>query len=190
MSLIARADRPTIRTGLDANRTGIVAAPDPMPDLLDITPAAHGAVLALNNAHATELSPLDGRGLAALLAGSFYARAVDDAEAFLIALDQAHPTYASPNYLWFRERYRRFVYVDRVVVAERARGRGHARRLYADLVERASTAGHDRLVCEVNSDPPNPASDAFHASLGFREIGAATIHGGAKTVRYLCRRLP
>jgi hypothetical protein len=40
-------------------------------------------------------------------------------------------------------------------------------------------------VCEVNSDPPNPPSDALHASLGFKEVGSAAIHGGAKTVRYL-----
>jgi uncharacterized protein len=41
----------------------------------------------------------------------------------------------------------------------------------------------------VNSDPPNPASDAFHAALGFEVVGEAAIHDGAKTVRYLARRL-
>lgn len=45
------------------------------------------------------------------------------------------------------------------------------------------------VCCEVNSDPPNPASDAFHARLGFAEVGAAAIHGGAKSVRYLARPL-
>jgi hypothetical protein len=44
-------------------------------------------------------------------------------------------------------------------------------------------------VCEVNSNPPNPASDALHASLGFREVGQATIHQGSKTVRYLARTI-
>jgi predicted GNAT superfamily acetyltransferase len=146
-------------------------------------------LLALNNAHAAELSLLDAASLRALLGGAFYARCIGRLEAVLIALDQTHPDYASPNYLWFRDRYPRFVYVDRVVVAEDARGKGHARRLYADLFEKAAEAGHDLIVCEVNSDPPNPASDAFHAALGFVEVGAAEIHGGAKTVRYLARRL-
>ncbi len=86
--------------------------------------------------------------------------------AFLLAFDEG-AEYDSPNYLWFRRRYPRFVYVDRVAVAQAARGRGHARRLYADLMARAAAADHDVVVCEVNSDPPNPASDAFHATLGF-----------------------
>jgi hypothetical protein len=45
------------------------------------------------------------------------------------------------------------------------------------------------VVCEVNADPPNPASDAFHTALGFAEVGSASIHAGSKTVRYLARRI-
>jgi uncharacterized protein len=146
-------------------------------------------LLLLNNAHAAELSLLDDESLRLLLDGAFYARCVGRLDAVLIALDQGHPTYSSPNYLWFRSRYPRFVYIDRIVVAEAARGKGYARRLYADLFAKAAAAGHDLIVCEVNSDPPNPASDRFHASLGFEEVGAAEIHGGAKTVRYLALRL-
>jgi predicted GNAT superfamily acetyltransferase len=98
--------------------------------------------------------------------------------------------YDSPNFLWFRSRYPRFVYVDRIVVASSARGRGLARRLYDDLFKQAIAAGHDRVVCEVNMQPPNPASDAFHAALGFVEVGTATIHDGNRTVRYLSCALP
>jgi predicted GNAT superfamily acetyltransferase len=150
-----------------------------------ISEPLHGAVLALNNAHATELSPLDADGLRALLKGAFHARCLGDLEAFLVALDEKHPTYASPNYRWFQARRSGFVYVDRVVVAVSARGKGLARLLYADLIERARTAGHASIVCEVNLDPPNPASDAFHKALGFRQVGTAAIHGSSKRVRYL-----
>jgi predicted GNAT superfamily acetyltransferase len=41
----------------------------------------------------------------------------------------------------------------------------------------------------VNTEPPNPASDAFHARLGFVEVGRAVLPGGAKAVRYLRRAL-
>jgi predicted GNAT superfamily acetyltransferase len=108
----------------------------------------------------------------------------------MLALDQGHRGYDSPNYLWFRARYPRFVYVDRIVVAGGARGRGYARRLYADLIKHALATGHDLIVCEINPDPPNPASEAFHACLGFVEVGSAIIHGGSKTVSYSALELP
>jgi predicted GNAT superfamily acetyltransferase len=41
------------------------------------------------------------------------------------------------------------------------------------------------VCCEVNSDPPNPLSDAFHAALGFREVGRAFLPDRGKSVRYL-----
>jgi predicted GNAT superfamily acetyltransferase len=134
------------------------------------------------------LSWLDDDRLAMLLKQSFYARRIGEVQAFLLAFDES-ATYDSPNYLWFRRRYRRFVYVDRVVVAPAVRGRGYGRLLYADLFDRAGRAGHDIVVCEVNSDPPNPASDAFHAAQGFAEVGRAAIHQGSKTVRYLARAI-
>ncbi len=143
-------------------------------------------VLALNDAHVAETSPLDGPALAVLLAASFRATGAGRA-AFLLALDEG-ADYASPNFLWFRARSPRFVYVDRIVVAPQARGRGLARRLYADLFARAAAAGHERVVCEVNREPPNPASDAFHATLGFACVGEAARPGG-KVVRYLERPL-
>jgi predicted GNAT superfamily acetyltransferase len=145
------------------------------------------AVLDLNNAHAVELSWLDPGRLDAFLRTAFYAEAVGELDAFLIAFDEGAP-YDSPNFLWFRERYERFVYVDRVVVAAAARGRGLARRLYDDLFARTAASGRDLVACEVNVEPPNPASDAFHAAQGFVELGRGAV-GGGKTVRYLTRRV-
>lgn len=121
-------------------------------------------LLALNNAHAQELSWLEPERLQHLVEQSFLARRIGNLDAFLLALDQG-ADYDSPNFLWFRARYPRFIYVDRIVVAASARGRGRARRLYDDLFEHAVRIGHDRVVCEVNQNPPNPASDAFHAAL-------------------------
>src|SRR5271156_1641157 len=127
-------------------------------------------ILALNNAHAIELSWLDLDRLKSLLRQAFYARMIGSADAFLLAFDQG-ASYDSPNYMWFRPRYSRFVYVDRVVVSLSMRGRGYARLLYTDLFEQVRGAAHHVVVCEVNSDPPNPASDAFHAAFEFDEVG-------------------
>jgi predicted GNAT superfamily acetyltransferase len=153
-----------------------------------IQPADEVGILALNNHHAEELSWLGAGRLNFLLGQTFYARRIGAVDAFIMTFDQ-DATYDSPNFLWLKGRWKRFVYIDRVVVAETARGQGHARRLYEDLYRHAALAGHDLVTCEVNSDPPNPASDAFHASQGFIEVGAAEIHGGKKTVRYFARPL-
>lgn len=159
-----------------------------MEEIQPLDPAQAARVLALNNEHAEELSWLDAARLAELVGRAFLVRRIGAVDAFLLAFDQ-DTDYDSPNFLWFRSRYPRFVYVDRIVVAPSARGRGHARRLYDDLFQHALSAGHERVVCEVNREPPNPASDAFHAALGFTEVGLAAIHGGNKTVRYLSRLL-
>ncbi|MFO1187340.1 MAG: GNAT family N-acetyltransferase [Alphaproteobacteria bacterium] len=146
------------------------------------------AILALNNAHAQELSLLSPARLAHLRGQAFYARRVGAASAFLIAFDQ-DADYDSWNFGWFCARFPRFAYVDRVAVAPLARGRGLARALYHDLYAAALAAGHERIVCEVNIDPPNPGSDAFHAREGFQEIGQALNPDSGRTVRFLLRTL-
>ena len=142
------------------------------------------ALLALNNAHAADLSWLDLDGLRRLLGMAFHARMADGPAGFLIALDEG-ADYGSPNYAWFRARHARFAYVDRICVAPSARGQGVARRLYAGVVAAAQEAGHDLLCAEVNLQPPNPASDALHAALGFREAGRAELAGQGRVVRYV-----
>jgi len=154
-----------------------------------LTPDRLHRLLTLNNAHAAELSFLDAPRLAHILHQSAWAARIGDVDAFVLTLDQT-ATYDSPNYAWWRAHLPRFLYVDRIVVSPAARGRGLARTLYAAVFAAAQAAGHTAVTAEVNTDPPNPASDALHAALGFQQAGTATIHGGAKTVRYLIRPLP
>jgi hypothetical protein len=147
------------------------------------------AVLALNAMHEVETSPLDTTGLCALLEQAFHVGLRDRGrDAFLIAFDQ-EAVYASPNFQWFRARYARFVYIDRVIVAASARGRGLARALYSELFRVAAGAGHTLITCEVNLRPPNPASQVLHASLGFTVVGRGGSADAAKIVSYLVRPL-
>jgi len=158
-------------------------------ELRDLQEADVPVMLALNNAHSKETSLLDDAALTSLLAQCVYARGVGRGEvALLLALDQA-AAYENPNFEWFKERRERFVYIDRVIVAAAARGKGLAGRLYRDLFAKAAAMGHRCVVCEVNVEPPNPASDAFHKSMGFEVIGEATIYGGKKIVRYFEKKL-
>jgi len=156
-----------------------------------IAPDDLSAILALNNAHALELSLADADKLQKLVSAAALAIAVGppgDPDAFLIAFDDRTPSQG-PNHAWFLARYARFLYVDRVCVHLRARRRGLARTLYAHAVEEARRRAIPTLCCEVNSDPPNPGSDAFHAALGFAEVGRAHLPDRAKSVRYLERRV-
>jgi uncharacterized protein len=160
-----------------------------MPPKLEPS-ADEAAMLALNSAHVAETSFLEAAELRALLAQAFHVGTRDAGrEAFLIALDQ-DANYASPNFQWFKSRHQRFVYVDRVIVAASQRGRGLARLLYEELITAAAQARHTLIGCEVNVEPPNLASDAFHAALGFAEVGRAVLPGGTKRVRYLTREIP
>jgi len=147
------------------------------------------AVLALNNAHAAETSHLSAAALGALRAQAFVAAGFDrGATAFVIALD-ASAAYDNPNFGWFCARCTDFVYIDRVITAPAARGRGLARALYRHAIERATAAGRRWLVCEVNAEPPNPGSQAFHDALGFEAVGRAAVASQHKVVSYLARRL-
>ena len=141
-------------------------------------------LLALNNAHAKELSWLDAQKLAPMISAAFLARRIGNIDAFILAFDQ-DADYQTENFQWFKSRYERFVYVDRIAVAAAARGQGLARRLYEGLFAAAVDAGQQLIVCEVNAEHPNPESDAFHSSFGFEHVGTATLSSGEKTVRYL-----
>jgi len=119
-----------------------------------------------------------------------YFKVADGADgllAFLIALAPSAP-YQSPNFLWFKERYDDFLYIDRVAVVEAARRGGVGRAIYAD-VDRFALAQHGRLTCEVNTRPRNEVSLVFHQRLGFETVGSQETEGGTKTVAMLMKPL-
>ena len=144
--------------------------------------------LDLNNRNARELSFADTELFASMIAAATYARGFTAPLGFLIAFDQ-DSGYPGGHFQWFKARLDRFVYVDRVVIEEARRGQGLARRLYDDLFSVARANGQTVITCEINSDPPNPVSDAFHAKLGFRAITTATLPDNSKTVRYMVLKL-
>ena len=137
------------------------------------------ALLTLNAEQVRFLSPLDAPRLAHLHAESAWHQVIEDDTgvcAFLLAFAPG-ADYDSPNYRWFEARAGRLLYVDRVVVAASAQGRGCGRRLYEALFAYARAAGFEAVVCEYDLDPPNPVSAAFHARFGFREIGRQQANG-------------
>ncbi len=96
--------------------------------------------------------------------------------------------YPSDNYGWFEQTFGRHLYVDRIAVSETARGLGVGRALYEHALRLAAEFGEERVTAEVNEDPPNPESMAFHARLGFRHL-VSRLSGSGKRVAMLERPL-
>jgi predicted GNAT superfamily acetyltransferase len=119
-----------------------------------------------------------------LHAAAAYHRVVESENgvvAFLLAFREG-ADYDSPNYLWFAENYRQFLYIDRVVVAAQDQGKRLGAALYDDLFAFARNSGIATVTCEFDIEPPNEPSRRFHARYGFREVGSQWVSGGKKRV--------
>lgn len=157
------------------------------PALRPLVSADAPALVALNDAAhpAVPITTVDEMRALLELAGLALGLERDGAlVGFVIAM---HPgaAYASENYRWFEARGTGHVYVDRIVVAESERGRGLGPVLYDAVFGEARRLGHPEVTCEVNLDPPNPGSLAFHSRLGFAQIGTQATKGGSVVVALL-----
>ena len=126
------------------------------------------AVLGLNHRHVDLLSPLDAERLLWLVGVSDHADVVEvdeDVVGFVVTMAPGSD-YDSDNYRWFASHYgESFYYLDRIVIAEEMRRRGLAAFVYDAMEEIAH--GFGRMALEVNVDPPNVGSLAFHEHRGY-----------------------
>jgi predicted GNAT superfamily acetyltransferase len=96
---------------------------------------------------------------------------------YLCAMNR-YAAYDGEEFQWFHEHFLGdFLYIDQVAVWRHYRGRGLGRALYDDLEHHAHRNGIDTLVCEVNREPFNVASQSFHQQRGFSEVGRMETHG-------------
>jgi hypothetical protein len=147
-------------------------------------------LLALNNAAVPAVNELDAHALASLVEHSHLAFAVVDDDAAAVALGfavlfVAGAEYESENYSWFSNRSTDFLYVDRIVVADGHRGQGLGQVLYDAIFAAARSESLAEVLCEVNLQPPNPGSLAFHDRLGFTEVGQLSTKGDTVVVSLL-----
>jgi predicted GNAT superfamily acetyltransferase len=158
----------------------------------DITEADFSAVLALNLESEHFLSPLSRARLEALHRQSGYQKVLAEngrVTAFILGFF-ADADYDSPNFLWFKERYPSFLYVDRLVVGREFQGKGFGKLLYQDLIRLCMERKLPRITCEVDILPPNPVSLRFHRTHGFREVGSHWPYDGKKKVLMLEKCVP
>jgi uncharacterized protein len=150
----------------------------------DVTQGDFETILAINSANVVHTSPMDLTRLIALDRLSCYHRvACVDGRVlgFLLAMHSG-ANYENENFAWFAERYERFVYVDRVVIAQTARGRHLGSLLYEDLFGWAWQNAFPFVTCEYNVIPANEPSRLFHGKFGFTEQGTQWVANHAKKV--------
>lgn len=147
-------------------------------------------IVALNTESEAVLSPMDAQTLASMRAmASVLWVAEKDGEVigFLIGLTDGED-YESTNYQWFRERLKKFLYIDRIVVAPGARSSGIGKAFYRELESWAAQHGLCWLAAEIDVEPVNDGSLRFHAREGFVQVGRE-VAGSSKEVVFQVKNL-
>jgi len=154
-----------------------------------MTSADDPAVLALNIAAEGPVEPLGPVRLDWLRLIAAHAVVVEDdgrPVGFVLTFTPGS-AYDGLEFGWFTGTYAdRFLFVERIVVAEEHRRQGIASTVYR-AIER-SAKPFDRVVTRVRSDPPDSPGLAFHAARGYVEVGKQRLANGA-TIALLAKDL-
>jgi len=148
------------------------------------------SVLALNNAAGPAILPLDAAKLRQFYDSADYFRVAErdgNLAGFLVGFG-SESDHESSNFAWFGERFPKFFYIDRIVVASRRRGGGVGRALYAD-VQSFAELRCPQLACEVFLDHGADPALLFHGSFGFREVGQHVMPGVGVRASMLMKEL-
>ncbi len=146
------------------------------------------AIMELNKNSVPEVSDISMSELSHLfeMASRFIViESEDEIAGFMITLEKGQ-NYESLNYRFFNNHYSDFEYVDRIVIAEKYRGKGYGTAFYNKLFEDSDAKV---VTCEVNVKPPNPVSMNFHHNMGFNEISKIVSENGKKLVSLLVKNL-
>ena len=164
-----------------------------MADIRPITRDDLAWLTTLNNSCLPAVNEMDEDGLWDIAEKAAYARILWDdlgkgAEPLgVLTVLAPGVEHWSTYYAWVGERYDDFHYVDRVMVSEQARGRKTGELLYRDLFS-FSEGKAARILCEVNSIPPNPGSMRFHERIGFKPL--ERVGDSSKEVQFYEYLLP
>lgn len=138
------------------------------------------SILRINRESVPNVSELDADEFSLLLDLCEYSKVVEvDGEiaGYIFALGKGMD-YDGEEYNWFRSQSSEdFLYIDQIAIDREWQGRGCGKILYADLENYAVRSRRPTLVCEVNCEPLNQVSMAFHERLGFKELSRMETRG-------------
>ena len=110
----------------------------------------------------------------------FWVATVDDRVVGYVLTLESNVPYEGEEFQWFHNHIDTFLYIDRVAVFPDARRQGVGHALYARVIRFAREHGNVRVACEVNLEPPNPESMAFHKKQSFVTLSSLVTHNGRK----------
>ena len=145
------------------------------------------AILAINLAGHPHVSLLSFDEIAELKTQGFLCWVCENIEGVIVGYilacqypeDPATPEYCGDAYLALQNIiHSPFFYIDQIAVAASHRREGIANILYRQVDQWAAAHAFEVLTCEVNVQPPNPESAAFHQSLGFKALKTIAVSDG------------
>ena len=146
-----------------------------------LRPADLGHVLEINQANTPEVGSVDLDRLAFIFDESSIRLgvAIDGRVVGFTLVLAPGSAYDSVNYRWFQTNHPESWYLDRVAISVEHRRRGLGARLYEAVFDELEQTGVRSLGLEVNLEPANPGSMAFHERLGFEHLAEQTTNYGA-----------
>lgn len=142
------------------------------------------AIVQLNESEVDKTSPMDLARLELLGGLACYHKVVEvegQVVGFLLAMDETS-AYENANFEFFKPLYKRFIYIDRIVISKDFAGMKLGSALYDDLFAYARSQQINTVTCEFYSKPLNVVSQKFHQRFGFREVGSQMSEDGSKVV--------
>ncbi|MEQ9618354.1 MAG: GNAT family N-acetyltransferase [Deltaproteobacteria bacterium] len=138
------------------------------------------SIFNINRSALKGVSEMDSKYYDLLVAESAIFRVIEVNEetvGYVCALTR-EAAYYGEEFLWFQKHITgNFLYIDQVAISKPFRYKGLGKRLYSDLEELSRQINITTLVCEVNYEPFNVESQAFHHQLGFIEIDRISTRG-------------
>ena len=154
------------------------------------------AVLQINAASVPSVAALDESEFARLMAIPNHHFAIESADQLVVGYALAfnsNAPYDGEEFQAFRRKLPRpFIYIDQVATQLKVRRMGIGTKVYDSLENVARLNEAFILCCEVNIDPPNPESMAFHLNRGFSQSEILTTADGrivallTKVVHLIC----
>lgn len=171
------------QTDASAAREDIVYRPIVESDLKHLRLINNDAYPAVPRATGDEMA-----NLVAKASWGVVAQSGDDIAGFVLCFDPG-ADYDSENYRFFEKNFDSHFYIDRIVIAKPFRGGGVGAALYGQVFDEAQSRAATHVTCEVNLDPPNPVSIAFHRKMGFSDVGTQDTKGGSVVVQLMAAEM-